>query len=152
MSLFSFHKKNKFFTPEQQRQMVDAVREAEKNTSGEVRIFIESHCKYMDPIERAREIFFNLKMENTADRNAVLLYIAIKDKQLALFADEGIYQRLGQQYWDAEVAKMIAAFSKHDHTGGICTVVREIGQALNEQFPFQRTDKNELPDEIVFGK
>ena len=152
MSLFSFHKKKQFFTPEQQHRMVQAVQQAEKNTSGEVRIFVESKCAYMDAVDRARDIFFSLKMEKTKDRNAVLLYMAIDDRQLALFADEGIYQRLGQEYWDNEAKKMINAFTKDDYTGGVCLVVEEIGQALKKEFPYQSTDKNELPDQIVFGK
>ncbi len=132
--------------------MVAAVQQAEKNTSGEVRIFVESKCEYMDAVDRARDIFFSLKMEKTQDRNAVLLYMAIDDRQLALFADEGIYQRLGQEYWDLEAKKMIDSFTKNDYTGGVCVVVEEIGQALKKEFPYQRTDKNELPDQIVFGK
>ncbi len=152
MSLFSFHKKKQFFTPEQQHRMVQAVQQAEKNTSGEVRIFVESKCEYMDAVDRARDIFFSLKMEKTKDRNAVLLYMAIDDRQLALFADEGIYQRLGQEYWDNKAKKMINAFTKDDYTGGVCLVVEEIGQALKKEFPYQSTDKNELPDQIVFGK
>lgn len=150
MALFSSKKKD-FFTPGQQQRMVQAIQHAEKNTSGEVRIFVESKCRYVDPIDRAKEIFFNLKMDKTKDRNAVLLYLALKDRQLALFADEGIYQRCGAAYWDYEVKKIIAAFTKDDYTGGICLVVEDIGEALKQQFPYEAADKNELPDEIIFG-
>lgn len=131
--------------------MVDAIQEAEKNTSGEVRLFVESKCKYVDPVDRAKEIFFNLKMDQTKDRNAVLFYMAIDDRQLALFADEGIYQRLGAKYWNDEVRKIIGAFTKDDYTGGICAVINDIGISLQTEFPYANTDKNELPDEIIFG-
>jgi uncharacterized membrane protein len=151
VGLFPFNKKKDFFTPEQQQRMVQAIQNAEKNTSGEVRVFVESKCRYMDPVDRAKEIFFNLKMANTKDRNAVLLYLALDDHQLALFADEGIYQRCGAPYWDDEVKKIIAAFTKEDYTGGICLVVEDIGEALKLQFPYDTGDKNELPDEIIFG-
>jgi uncharacterized membrane protein len=151
VALFSFSKKKEYFTPAQQQRMVEAIKEAEKNTSGEVRVFVESKCKFVDPVDRAKEIFFSLKMDDTKDRNAVLLYLALGDHQLALFADEGIYQRLGAEYWHAEVKKIIAAFTKNDYTGGICSVVEDIGEALKQQFPYERTDKNELPDEIIFG-
>jgi uncharacterized membrane protein len=151
VALFST-KKREFFTPEQQERMVEAIRQAEKNTSGEVRVFVESKCQYVNAVDRAQEIFFSLKMEATKDRNAVLLYMAMDDRQLALFADEGIYQRLGKEYWNQQVKKIIAAFTKDDYTGGICTVVRDIGDALAEQFPYDdKEDKNELPDDIVFG-
>ncbi|MCW3112936.1 MAG: hypothetical protein JWR18_1332 [Segetibacter sp.] len=151
MPLFPSSKKREFFTPEQQQLMVDAIQEAEKNTSGEVRLFVESKCKYVDPVDRAKEIFFNLKMDQTKDRNAVLFYMAIDDRQLALFADEGIYQRLGAKYWNDEVRKIIGAFTKDDYTGGICAVINDIGISLQTEFPYANTDKNELPDEIIFG-
>jgi uncharacterized membrane protein len=151
VSLFSF-KKKEYFTAEQKQQMVQAIQEAERNTSGEVRVFVEGRCKFVDPVDRAQEIFFNLKMEQTQDRNGVLLYLALDDHQLAIYADEGIYKRLGKEYWNQEVKKIIAAFTQNDYTGGICTVVRDIGEALTEQFPYDnKTDKNELPDDIVFG-
>ncbi len=151
MSIFSFKKKD-FFNAEEQQRMVQAVKLAEVNTSGEVRVFVEGHCEYVDPVDRAREIFFQLKMDATGDRNAVLFYIAIKDHQLALFADEGIYQRLGAEYWHEEVRNIIGDFSNNDIVGGICHCVTDIGNALKEQFPYETTDKNELPDEIIFGK
>lgn len=151
MALFPFTKKRAFFTTEQQQQMVEAIQDAEKNTSGEVRFFVESKCKFVDPVDRAHEIFFSLKMDKTKDRNAVLLYMAMDDHQLALFADEGIYQRLGSQYWDEEVKKIISYFTKDDYTGGICRVITNIGDALKKEFPYESSDKNELPDEIIFG-
>lgn len=151
MQLFP-KKKKEFFTADQQKQMVRAIQEAEKNTSGEVRVFVESKCEYVDPVDRAKEIFFNLKMDQTKDRNAVVFYIAIDDHQLALFADEGIYQRLGADYWNKEVKVFISDFSKDDIPGGICKCVTDIGNALKEQFPYETSDKNELPDEIIFGK
>jgi uncharacterized membrane protein len=151
LSLFPSKNKREFFTKEQQVLMVEAIQEAEKNTSGEVRFFVESKCTYVDAVDRAKEIFFSLKMEQTKDRNAVLLYMAMDDHQLALFADEGIYQRLGRQYWSQEVKKIIAHFTKDDYTGGICHAIRDIGLALQKEFPYEREDKNELPDEIIFG-
>ncbi len=151
MPLFPFIKKREFFTPAQQQQMVNAIQEAEKNTSGEIRFFVESKCKFVNPVDRAQEIFFSLKMEQTKDRNAVLLYMAMDDRQLALFADEGIYQRLGNEYWKEQVKKIIASFTKEDYTGGVCKVISNIGQALKAEFPHQSDDKNELPDEIIFG-
>lgn len=151
MGLFPFNKKKEFFTPEQQQQMIVAIQAAEKNTSGEVRVFIESKCRFVNPVDRAKEIFFNMQMEKTKDRNAVLLYLAMDDHQIALFADEGIYQRLGAEYWQKEVRKIISAFTKDDYTGGICAVVDDIGEALKANFPYESSDKNELPDEIIFG-
>ena len=92
-------------------------------------------------------------MDQTADRNAVLLYVAMKDHQLAIFADEGIYQKLGQEYWNDEIKIMISNFNQDDYASGIRQCVTDIGEALHEHFPFDnKSDKNELPDDIVFGR
>jgi uncharacterized membrane protein len=151
--VFSLFKKKHFFNEEEKHLIVEAVREAEVRTSGEIRVFVESHCKYMDAIDMAAEIFFGLKMEKTADRNAVLLYIAIKDRQLAIFADEGIHQKLGNEYWDEAIKKMIGNFNREDYAAGIRQCVTQIGEALHYHFPYNKnSDKNELPDDIVFGR
>lgn len=151
MSLFSFKKKREYFSPAEQQQLVEAIKAAEKNTSGEVRVFVEGRCKYVDAVDRAREIFYDLEMQETKERNAVLLYIALDDHQLALFADEGVYNRLGANYWHDEVRKMISSFTRHDYIAGICSVVQDIGLALQTEFPYESSDKNELPDDIIFG-
>ena len=122
-------------------------------TSGEVRVFVESKCSYVDAIDRAAELFFKLQMQETKDRNAVLVYVAMKDRQLAVFGDEGIHQKVGNEYWNTEVKKMISNFNRDNYAEGISEVVKDIGEALTKHFPYNNdTDKNELPDEIVFGK
>ena len=154
MGIFSFFNKPiGFFSATDNEQIVQAIRNAEKETSGEVRVYVESRNPFVNVMDRAAEVFFKLKMDNTADRNAVLLYIAIKDKELALFGDEGIYKKVGAAYWDSEVKNMIAQFSKENISNGIEQCIQHIGQTLKEKFPYNNaTDKNELPDEIVFGK
>jgi len=150
MSLF---KRKEFFTDEEKQSIVDAVRIAEQRTSGEVRVFVESHCRYVNAIDRAVEIFENLQMQRTELRNATLVYVAIKDRQLAVFGDEGIHQKVGNEYWANEVVKMINAFNRDNIADGIRQCVLNIGEALAMHFPYDRgTDKNELPDDIVFGK
>ena len=151
--MFSFFKKKDFFTAEEQQLIIGAIQNAERMTSGEVRVFVESKCSYMDAIDRAAELFFQLEMQKTDDRNAVLVYIAMKDRQLAVFGDEGIHNRVGNEYWNIEVQKMISNFNRENYAAGISEVVKDIGAALTKNFPFNNdTDKNELPDNIVFGK
>jgi uncharacterized membrane protein len=153
LKLFPWQKSKEFFTAEEKDRIVKAVRDAERMTSGEVRVFVESKCRYMDPLDRAAEIFFNLEMDETDDRNAVLIYVAVKDRQLAVFGDEGIHKKVGAEYWNAEVRKMIDRFKDKSYAEGIREVVMDIGTALNTHFPYNNdTDKNELPDDIVFGK
>jgi uncharacterized membrane protein len=153
VKLFPWQKSKALLSEEDNRLIVKAIRHAEKRTSGEVRVFVESKCRFMDAIDRAAELFFSLKMENTEDRNAVLVYVAIKDKQLAVFADEGIYKRTGPDYWNNVVKEMLSTFNKEDYGKGIADCVIQIGEALTSHFPYDSdTDKNELPDQIVFGK
>jgi uncharacterized membrane protein len=150
MSLF---RRKEFFTDEEKQSIIDAVKNAEQRTSGEVRVFVESRCRYVNAIDRAVEIFENLQMQKTELRNATLVYVAIKDKQLAVFGDEGIHQKVGNEYWAKEVVKMIHAFNRDNIAEGISLCVLNIGEALAKHFPYDRsTDKNELPDDIVFGR
>lgn len=152
LSIFK-KKAAQFFTAEQNKLVVHAIEEAEKKTSGEVRVYIESHCEYVDAIDRAKEIFTGINMQATQQRNAVLVYVAIKDRQLAVFADEGIYTKAGAPFWNTAVKNMLSHFNKQDYAAGIATVVSDIGESLAYHFPYDgATDKNELPDDIVFGK
>ncbi len=153
MNIFSLFKKKSFFSEEENEQVVNAIRNAEKCTSGEVRVFVESKCRFLDPLDKALEIFAELKMENTQDRNAVLVYVALKDKQLAIYGDKGIHERTGDEYWQKSVNTMVSHFNKESYAKGISQCVTEIGEALQQYFPYNKdTDKNELPDEIIFGK
>ncbi|MBK7559982.1 MAG: TPM domain-containing protein [Chitinophagaceae bacterium] len=152
MKLFPWQKKKSLFNEEDTRLIVKAIRHAEQRTSGEVRVFVESRCSWMDAMDRAAEIFFTLKMEKTEQRNAVLVYVALKDRQLAVFGDEGIHQKVGSAYWKKVVSEMLLSFDKDHYAKGIADCAIQIGEALTTHFPFDRgTDKNELPDEIVFG-
>lgn len=153
MALFSFFRRNDFFSATEKEQIVAAIREAEKNTSGELRVFIESRCRFVDPLDRAAEIFWGLKMDHTAKRNAVLVYIAVKDHQYAIFADAGIHQQLGDTFWNSEVKAMFRHFKNNAISEGVVHVINDVGRALADKFPYDgKTDKNELPDDIVFGK
>ena len=132
---------------------MQAIRDSERMTSGEVRVFIESRCPYMDAFDRAKELFFELKMDQTVDHNGVLVYIAMKDHQLAIFGDEGIDRKAGKEFWKSELIKMIQLFNKNDCAEGIRQCVEDIGRVLHQHFPYNNdTDKNELPDDIVFGR
>ena len=152
--MWRFSRKKPFFSEEENEKIVHSIKEAEKQTSGEIRIFVESHCKYVNALDRATEIFNNLQMAKTELRNGVLFYVAVKDKQLAIFADKGIHEATGgDTYWQNAVKDIISVFSKDSLVAGICTSIYKIGQALKEHFPYDKdVDKNELPDEIVFGK
>ena len=151
--MWPFSRKKEFFSPEENELIVQAIRDAEKQTSGEVRIFVESKCSFIDPLDRAKEIFTQFKMEKTEHRNGVLFYVALKDRQLAIYGDTGIHQKTGDDYWKAAVDNMLSHFNKENYAEGIASCVSMIGKALQQHFPFNKdVDKNELPDEIIFGK
>ena len=116
--------KKEFFTDDEKQSIVDAVREAEQRTSGEVRVFVEHRCRYVNAIDRAVEIFESLEMQRTELRNATLVYVAIKDHQLAVFGDEGIHQKVGNEYWADEVVKIINTFNRENIVEGIRQCVR----------------------------
>jgi uncharacterized membrane protein len=153
LSIFSSRKgAAAFFEPADEERVVQAIRAAEKRTSGEIRVFIESRCRFVDAVDRAAELFFGLEMEHTEDRNGVLLYIAMKDHQLAIFGDEGIHRIVGSDFWKMEVDKILRAFNAANYVDGIIEIIHDIGEVLAEKFPYEREDRNELPDNIVFGQ
>jgi uncharacterized membrane protein len=142
----------RYFSEEENRRIVAAIQEAERRTSGEVRVFVEKRCRFIEPLMRAQEIFLSLKMTETAQRNAVLVYIAMKDRQLAIYGDEGIHTKVGDAFWNNEVKKMLEQFNGENYAEGLVQIIFDIGEALVTHFPYDgSTDKNELPDEIVFG-
>jgi uncharacterized membrane protein len=153
VKLFPWQKEKEFFTLEEKARIVEAIQTAEQRTSGEVRVYIESRCRFVNPLDRATEVFANLKMGETAERNATLVYVAVKDKQAAVYGDAGIHEKVGQAYWEEEVNKMLLCFRQHKLADGLVQCIKDIGEALHYYFPYERaTDKNELPDDIVFGR
>ena len=153
MKLIPSFRSKSLFTADESARIVEAIRNAEQQTSGEVRVFIESRCRFVDPLDRAAEIFWNLKMDHTVYRNSVLLYVAVKDHQFAIFADTGIHEKLGNEFWQKEVSMMSRHFKENHYLEAILYVISDIGQALHLHFPYDPTaDKNELPDDLVFGK
>ena len=146
------HKAEDYFSLQEKQMIAQAIKQAELQTSGEVRVFVESKCNYVNAIDRAKEIFDKLNMYKTENKNAVIVYVALKHKQLAIFADEGIYQKTGVQFWNDELSIMINHFKNENIVDGITKVVEHIGVALKTHFPFQKIDINELPNDVVFGK
>ena len=153
--MFSLFRKkaDDFFSAEEKEKILSAIQKAEQTTSGEVRVYVEKRCRFVDAIDRAAEVFYSLKMDQTVYKNATLVYVAFKDRQMAVFGDEGIYVKTGKDFWNEAVKKMLRNFNKENYARGITEVIEQIGAALTHHFPYDAsTDKNELPDDIVFGK
>jgi uncharacterized membrane protein len=130
-------KQKDFFTKEQNQRLVDAIKIAEKETSGEIRLFVESKSNFKE----------------SEQHNATLIYVAVKNRQAVVFGDDGIHRAVGEKYWQDVLAKMLLHFRQEKLVDGICNGIEELGQALKYYFPYDKnTDKNVLPDEIVLGK
>lgn len=141
----------RILSKEQEKTVMNAIKEAETNTSGEIRVHIEDRCKIGDPIKRAIEMFGELHMHETELRNGVIVYVAIKDHKLAVWGDEGIHKKVGQNFWNDVLATMQKYFSAKDYETGLSEAILMIGDKLKEYFPYQSNDVNELSDDISYG-
>ena len=140
-----------FFTGAEQELIVEAIRKAEKNTSGEIRLHVESQCPGKDPLKRARWWFEQLKMHETTQRNGMLFYLATADHLLAIVGDQGIHDQVGGNFWNEERDLMIEGFRQGKGIESLCEAIRRAGEKLKVFYPYQKNDENELDDQISFG-
>ena len=136
-----------FITPDDERQIVEAIAAAEKNTSGEIRVHIENHTE-KPPLERAQEVFFQLGMDKTAARNGVLFYIGVSDHTFAIIGDEGIDKAVEDDFWDCTKDAVIAHFKGGRVKDGLVEGILKAGERLKTYFPYAADDTNELPNDI----
>ena len=139
-----------FLTAHEEQEIVDAILEAEKNTSGEIRVHIESHTR-LNHDERAKEVFHILKMDNTKEENGVLIYIAVNDKKFAIYGDRGIDRAAPDNFWETTKNTIQEQFVKGNFKQGIVEGILKAGEELNSHFPWHPTDTNELSDEVSKG-
>jgi len=144
-------KPSEFFSNEDKLEITRAIQEAELNTSGEIRVHIESKCKG-DALDRAAYIFKELNMHKTELRNGVLFYMAIDDRKFAILGDAGINAVTPQNFWDDIKDVVFENFNMGKFAQGISEGILMAGEALNYNFPYQDDDVNELSDDISFGK
>jgi uncharacterized membrane protein len=140
-----------FFTKEQEVQIVEAIKAAEKNTSGEIRVHIEPSTNGKDTLERAIEVFQELEMHQTEARNGVLLYLAFEDHSFSIFGDKGINEVVGENFWNSTRDLIQSAFKEADFAKGLVEGITEAGNALKTHFPYQKDDQKELDDQISKG-
>ncbi len=142
---------SKIFTEEQKKQIVEAIKQAEKNTSGEIRVHIEKKCKE-DVLDHAAFMFDELEMQKTELRNGVLIYLAVEDRKLAILGDAGINMKVPKGFWDETKDVMINHFKNGEYAKGLSEGIIKAGEQLKEHYPYEKDDTNELSDEISFGK
>ena len=147
-----FEASNELLTRREKKRIVNTIQDIERKTSGEIRLYIEGECPCNNPLERAKEIFQHLGMDKTELRNGVLMYIASESRVFSVFGDEAIYTKASDDFWQAKIIFMTAFFKNEQYAEGIEASLKSIGQSLEGYFPSTGKRKNELPDDIVFGK
>ena len=140
-----------FLTKEEEQEIVEAIGIAEKNTSGEIRVHIEKQTS-LAPIERAVEVFHQLKMEQTQDRNGVIIYVAVKSKQFAIYGDKGINEKVPADFWDTTKDTIISHFKNGNFNQGLIDGILNAGEQLQKYFPYAEGDTDELSNEISIGE
>lgn len=139
-----------FLTEDEEQEIVQAILEAEKNTSGEIRVHIEPTAK-IDHFSRAQQVFHFLKMDNTKDENGVLIYVAVRDKKFVIYGDRGIDKAVPKGFWETTKEAIAAHFKNGDFKMGIIAGVLKAGKELEAHFPWDHNDTNELSDAISKG-
>lgn len=143
-------KNRTFLTPQEEQEVIEAIRTAEKNTSGEIRVHIEQTAA-VAPFERAMEVFHLLKMDTTRLRNGVLIYVAVKDRAFVIYGDKGINDVVPDNFWDTTRDVMASHFKNGHFKQGITAGILNAGAQLRAHFPWHKNDKNELDDSISTG-
>jgi len=141
----------KYFSEENKLQIANAIRAAETNTSGEIRVHIEKHCSE-DVLDRAAFWFEKLEMHKTELRNGVLFYLAIEDHRFAILGDAGINQKVPADFWNETKELVISKFREGKIAQGLADGIIKAGEQLQAHFPYNKGDVNELSDDISYGQ
>ena len=139
-----------FLTDREEQEIIEAIRKAEQNTSGEIRVHIE-RTSNIDIFDRALEVFHFLKMDNTKLQNGVLIYVAVDDKNFVIYGDKGINDVVASNFWDSTKDIMVSHFKLGNYKQGLVEGVLKAGEQLEKHFPWQHLDSNELSDHISKG-
>jgi len=140
-----------FFSEKEQQLIIEAIQQAEKQTSGEVKVHIEKKCPHPDVMDRAKEVFLFLNLDKTAEQNGVLFYLAYEDRKFAVLGDKGIDAKVTADFWNSTKDLLRQYFSKGQFAEGLSKGIAEAGFQLKKHFPYRSDDINELPDDISFG-
>lgn len=140
-----------FLTKQDEEEIVEAIRKAEKATSGEIRVHIEKSHGTKDIFERAMEVFHLLKMDNTKEENGVLIYVAVEDRDFVIYGDRGINQVVPEDFWESTKDAIVARFKSGNFKQGLIDGILKAGQELQNHFPWNEDGSNELSNTISKG-
>jgi uncharacterized membrane protein len=137
----------KILTHNDKNRIVQAIMAAEKMTSGELRVHVEKKAG-KDPFLRAQEVFQELGMDQTRERNGVLFFLAVEERKFVILGDEGINNKVPADFWEETKEAMAAEFKESRFAEGLMEGIRRAGEALAKHFPYRHDDIDELPNEI----
>ena len=138
-----------FFTVDDKKRIAEAIKTAEKETSGEIRVHVATKCD-KDPLDCARDIFQKLGMFETKEHDGVLFYISVEDRKFAILGDDNIYKKAGDDFWETVRNTVIEHFKQGKFGEGLEKGILMAGEKLSAFFPYQKDDINELPDAISY--
>lgn len=137
----------KFFREEDKAALMKAIQEAEKQTSGEIRVHLQQSCK-TDPMEEAKKVFEHLGMTRTEKRNGILFFLSLQDHHFVILGDTGIHEKVKEDFWHAIRNRVLDHFKKGEYVAGLEGGIKKCGEKLREYFPYLEGDKNELGDDV----
>ncbi len=143
-------KASTFFTPLEKEDIKMAIRQAELDTSGEIRVHVETTCAG-DVMDRTARLFEKLNMQDTKLRNGILIYLALRNRKFAIIGDSGINAVVPENFWDNIESEMLSHFRENRFVDGLIKAIEEAGSQMKKHFPYVSSDINELPDEISFN-
>ncbi|GAA4314247.1 TPM domain-containing protein [Pontixanthobacter gangjinensis] len=137
-----------FLSKREEEEVVEAIRQAERTTSGEIRVHLEPSTGEHDIFDRAMEVFHALKMDNTKDANGVLIYVAVEDHNFVIYGDKGINDVVADDFWESTKDLIVKHFKKGDFKTGLVEGILKAGEQLQKHFPWDENNTNELSDQI----
>lgn len=140
-----------FLSTNDKEHIVALIAEAEKHTTGEIRIHLENWC-WADAYNHAKDVFIRLGMDKTEERSGVLIYVAVKSHKAAIVGDSGINDKVPDGFWSTAMIAMLASFKENRPGDGLAFAVKEIGSVLAQHFPKKENNEDELSNEISFGQ
>ena len=144
-------KVEEFLNKQEEEEIIEAIRKAEKATSGEIRVHIEKTHGAADIFERSMEVFHLLKMDNTKEENGVLIYVAVEDRDFVIYGDSGINKVVPTDFWESTKDAIVAQFKAGKFKQGLIDGISKAGKELESHFPWSEDDSNELSNTISKG-
>lgn len=141
-------KSEAFLSKREEEEVVEAIRQAERKTSGEIRVHLEPSTGDQDIFERAMEVFHALKMDNTKESNGVLIYVAVEDRNFVIYGDKGINDVVPDDFWESTKELIVSHFKNGKFKDGLVDGVLKAGEQLQKHFPWDENNTNELSDQI----